>query len=784
MSARTQDGAAPAASQSAPAASQSAPEQDLAGLGGVSVGCFLSPCAQEFGYEKQHFCHMEGGSLGENELELLLDYWELDRPNLILEMLGPAGPYPKKLVSKSMLERPEIDVHENEVRDMLRVLGNEQADDEDTIITALGGKLYEKLIESTMALLKACEQTNSWIIFRDGPQTTIPLVRDALSRCDARPVIFVCEKVVGSYRENDVMDRILESKTSLAMAGSSQPPPTTKILSGWSQEYSDAAPGGIGGHPIGKNPCSVATHYIFSKSWSPINYSQLAPKGTFYICGGGGCAKSMLQNVSSYQPSVFMMHTGLACDIFGSAIEAILFHNCTTADAVVANMKERLPFRDDKDGKYFGLLDATTLYNHVTGLLAAHNANPREFKAGNVVLNSWTTTPEEVLNKLSLCFSSASSGGASLEVGAAAAKQQSITAAWKIHRNLQHNCGKFKWTSDSMTVIGTLLSLATTVFSVIAIWLEMPGSGGENKPPDGGELSEVLQLLLILLPALGGLVITSLSRFRYLSKWCSMHAAMMETESEIWKFRASSGEYDTSGLQEQNEDKKKKKKESKKEKKQDGNSTRRVFTARISETFSGLMAGEMQVDSLEEPSESTHLLIGSETANGEHKDGVDDNFSDLSGESYFQYRLIPQLDAFKKQAPVLSQRLMRYEMLILISTLITTLLATMQFKVWIPVAVAFSAMFATFMQYEGLQLRLAAVNGAITDLTRFSTDWAAMGVLERRGRLSKALMVQLTEGAILRIATAYAGGAASGRSSPGMAKGKDGEEKDKSKKDE
>jgi len=758
-------------------------DEDVARLGGMSVGCFLGPCGRTFGYEKQHFCHVEGSNVGEQELELLLEYWELDRPNLILEMLGPVSPHPTKLVTKDMLEHPEMDVHENEVRDMLRVLGNENADDEETIIAALGGKLYEKLIQSTMALLKACEQTNSWIIFREGPQTTMVIVRDALSRCDARPVIFVCEHST-AYPHNDVMDRILESKTSLALAGQSpQPPTTTKIRSGWSQEYSAAEPN-INKNPIAKNPCSFATHYIFSKSWSPVTYSKLAPKGIFFISGGGGCGRTMAASVASSQPSIFMLHTGLASDIFGSAIEAILNQNCTTADAVVAKMKEVIPSRDDKGVHYFGLLSATDLYNYVSGLLAAHKANPREFKAANVVLNSWVTTPEEVLNRLSLCFSSASSGGASLEVGASEAKQQSITAAWKIHCKLQHNCGTFKRTSDYMTVIGTLLSLATTVFSVIAIWLEM--SGEKVLLSDGWQLSEVLQFLLILLPALGGLVITSLSRFRYLSKWGSMHVAMMETESEIWKFRASHGEYDISGAQEQNEDKKKKKKKGKEggsEKKKDGNSTRRIFTARISDSFSGLMGGEMQVDSLEEPSESTYLLIGSETANGAHKDGFDDNGSDLSGENYYQYRLIPQLDALKKQAPVLSQRLMRYEILILISTLVTTLLATMQFKVWIPVAVAFSAMFATFMQYEGLQMRLTAVNGAITDLTRFSTDWAAMGVLERRGRLCKALMVQLTEGAILRVATAYSGGAASGKSS-GEVKEKAGEDNEKSKKDE
>lgn len=745
----------------------------------MSVGRCLSPCAQDLGYTAQGFCHMEGTHLEEHELELLLDHWDLARPNLILEILGPIRPHPKRLMKSEMLMHPEIHPFVKEVRDMLGVLGDEQAEDEEKITEALGGRLYEKLVQSTIALLKACEQTNSWITFEEGPQTTIPLVRDALSRCDARPVVFVCEDYSSShYSETDVLGRIFESKTPLALVGhtNSQPLPINRICDGWSQEYSESA-GHILSEPVGKHPCSFATHYIFSKSWNPINLSKLWPTGTFYISGGGGCMGSMASDCALYKPGVYMMHTGRACDIVGSAINAITSKDCKTADAVVSSMKECLPYAASATGTCFGgFCDNTTVYKVVSGLLSAYNANPREFKAVNVVLNAWAATPEEVLNKLSSCFGAASAGGASLEVGAADAKQQSIRAAWKIHRSLQHNCRIFKRCADYMTVTGALLSLATTAVSVTAVAIEMTGPGGKR--------SDVLHMLTILLPAVGGLVVTALSRFRYLSKWGSMHVAMIEIESEIWRFRTSDGEYGTLGLQEQDGGKKQKKKAHGPAKKQDSNTARRLFTSKVSETFSGLMGGEMQVDSLQ-PDEGTPLLLEAGALKQEdvHQDDVDDHVSDLSGECYFAHRLMPQLDAFKNQAPLLSRRLTAYEVLILISTLVTTLLATLEVKVWIPVAVAVSTMFAAFMQYEALQPQLAAVNGAIADLTRFSTDWAAMGVLERRGRLVKALMVQLTEGAILRVAAAYAGGAVPGRSSAGVSKGKDEEQKEKKGKD-
>lgn len=750
-----------------------APEPNPEGLGGTSVGRCLSPCAQDLGYAAQCVCHVEGTHLEDHELELLLDHWELEPPNLILEVLGPVQPHPTRMITKEMLAHSDIHPFVKELRDMLGVLGDEAEDDE-KITEALGERLYEKLIQCTIALLRACEQTNSWIVFQDGPQITIPLVRDALSRCDARPVILVCENC-SYYSETDVLGRILEFKTPLALVGHSrsQPLQTIMIYDGWSQEYPVSADS-ITDYDVAKHPCSFATHYIFSRSWHPISFSKLAPKGTFYIAGGHGCAGVMMGNAAKYQPSVYMLHTGRACDVFGSAIDAIKSEDCKTTDAVIARMKERLPFAADEPGRCFGnFCDSNDAYRWVSSLLSAHDANPREFKAVNVVLNTWAATPEEVLNKLSRCFGAATAGGASLEVGAAEAKEESVRAAWKIHRTLHHNCGIFKRSADYMTVTGALLSLATTIISVTAVALEMRGSRGER--------TEVLRLLTILLPAVGGVVVTALSRFRYLSKWGSMHVAMMEIESEIWKFRASGGEYDTLALHEEDSSKKRKKKAQGPAKKQGSNAARRLFTSRVSQTFSGLMGGEMHVDSLE-PDESTPLLeVGTLTQAGEQRDYVDDHVSDLSGEGYFAHRLMPQLDAFRRQAPLLSRRLTAYEILVLVSTLVTTLLATLQVKVWIPVAVAFSTMFTAFLQYEALQPRLAAVNGAIADLTRFSTDWAAMGVLERRGRLVKALMVQLTEGAVLRVATAYAGGAAAGRPSADAAKGKDEEEKGKGK---
>merc|ERR1719443_964385 len=91
-------------------------------------------------------------------------------------------------------------------------------------------------------------------------------------------------------------------------------------------------------------------------------------------------------------------------------------------------------------------------------------------------------------------------------------------------------------------------------------------------------LSHLTGTLIIILPAIGGLVFMALSRFQYLSKWASMHVAMEQIESEIWKFRTSTGHYD---MTEASDGKKQKKKDSRKE--SDSNTAQNLFSSRVSE---------------------------------------------------------------------------------------------------------------------------------------------------------------------------------------------------------
>ena len=122
-------------------------------------------------------------------------------------------------------------------------------------------------------------------------------------------------------------------------------------------------------------------------------------------------------------------------------------------------------------------------------------------------------------------------------------------------------------------------------------------------------------------------------------------------------------------------------------------------------------------------------------------------------------------------APNLARRLTTYEVLVIVTALAGSVLGAVQEKTWIPVAVAFGALLSAFLQYEGLQGRLAAMNAAIRELSELDLQWRNFGVVEKRTRSVKSLLVHVTEAAVLSEAVAYVAGAAQAKVAPSAISG-------------
>jgi hypothetical protein len=143
---------------------------------------------------------------------------------------------------------------------------------------------------------------------------------------------------------------------------------------------------------------------------------------------------------------------------------------------------------------------------------------------------------------------------------------------------------------------------------------------------------------------------------------------------------------------------------------------------------------------------------------GTFSEDMTSRYSVLTGEQYFKDRFLPSLHLFQELAPKLAGRLRVYEVLILLCALVSTLLAAMNMTVWIPIPVAIGAGLTTTMVFEALQVRVAAMNTSIGELTAFATRWASLAIYEKRTFKEKAALVDVVENAWLRNGTAYVNG--------------------------
>ena len=234
-------------------------------ISGLTVGRCLSPKAAALCYPAQEFCHIDGDHIGDHDLNQLLELWELAPPNLILEIRGANRPHPRMMVDKRDSAIKELEVFVTEARETLgklkRVDSSSVTDGDLKLL--LGERLYDKIVNTVITMLRACEETNSWITFVGGPTLAIPLVEAALSRCEARPVIFACESPKDYGCEATFGERLMQSKQPITDSdGDLRSLPSTVMPDdSWSHEFHldihkmPNAPGG-------KFPCSYATHFI------------------------------------------------------------------------------------------------------------------------------------------------------------------------------------------------------------------------------------------------------------------------------------------------------------------------------------------------------------------------------------------------------------------------------------------------------------------------------------------------------------------------------------------
>eukprot|EP00746_Dinoflagellata_sp_MGD_P121322 gnl/MRDRNA2_/MRDRNA2_56525_c0_seq1.p1 gnl/MRDRNA2_/MRDRNA2_56525_c0~~gnl/MRDRNA2_/MRDRNA2_56525_c0_seq1.p1 ORF type:complete len:639 (+),score=125.88 gnl/MRDRNA2_/MRDRNA2_56525_c0_seq1:272-1918(+) len=514
----------------------------------------------------------------------------------------------------------------------------------------------------------------------------------------------------------------------------------------------------------------------------------------------------MAEDIASGSPTVIIKHSGKASDFFGWVGDALAEGKTKTSE-VLSWINEKYPFWYSEgypDALYSVGSLGVSMQPYVDKILVTHNSNPAAMKKSFVVVNGFLSPPAKVLMRLSNALAEA--GIEDLE--SKDHDRDAIISAWQQHALLHHNAAYFRKLADRLTYGGLVVSFFST-FTAATSMADVSSVFGSSL---GHFLEVCAHYLLIILPALGSLIMTVLSKMRFVNKWADCHMAAVQTECEIYKFRMRTGIYDDTieHLEvDENQDKAKDKdKDKKKSKDKDKDpalalkskttSPRHKFVARSSRLFSRLLRGEMAEDMMQQAESATHLKsrLQSIKSRKSKLDGIkkaiipifekvsllepllppkdemhekaleegydmepDDLVSTMNIEQYIEYRTMTLLEEYKEDQRPVAKRLHYLEMLIFIASLLSTLFGAMQMKEWIPVTVALISLINAFIQYGSFSGRLNAKSAAISELSSIVASYRSMDVVEQRTRTVKNLIVEVVENSVLRDAMALVGNA-------------------------
>ena len=231
----------------------------------------------------------------------------------------------------------------------------------------------------------------------------------------------------------------------------------------------------------------------------------------------------------------------------------------------------------------------------------------------------------------------------------------------------------------------------------------------------------VLRYCLILLPITTSVLLAVSHRLRQGNKWVILRASSEAIKKEIFSYRARAGTYGEQSLGSRScEDKFGEALE---------NVTRRLARTEVNRTALLAYTGEP-------PAGIRSVPEG------------DDGFSHLTPARYLKLRIDDQLGYYQKKTVVLERQLRWLQVLILVAGGIGTLLAALNYEIWITLTTAFATAFTSYLAYQQTEQTLVQYNQTAADLENLKSWWTKLTPAERRNLQNVDRLVEFTEKAL------------------------------------
>jgi len=257
------------------------------------------------------------------------------------------------------------------------------------------------------------------------------------------------------------------------------------------------------------------------------------------------------------------------------------------------------------------------------------------------------------------------------------------------------------------------------IFAVLATILAVVQQQFFQKQPEQANFwHNFLHYSIILIPILVSIFIAASNRFQYGKKWIFLRSAAEEIKQEIYKYRTRAGIYS---------DKRTKK------------VWRDVKLAdKLASIRRKVMNTEVNSSGIKTVEEEIQPKLFSTVSE-------DDGISFINPEQYIRFRLDDQLAYYKRETVSLEKKLKKCQWGIYIAGGLGTLLAAVEWEIWVAVTIAAAGSITTYMQYKQIEKTLMEYNQSAADLSNIRDWWIALTPLEQSdsGMIDK--LVGMTE---------------------------------------
>jgi hypothetical protein len=280
--------------------------------------------------------------------------------------------------------------------------------------------------------------------------------------------------------------------------------------------------------------------------------------------------------------------------------------------------------------------------------------------------------------------------------------------------NAKRHQKHFEWIQSSILfagVLGTFLALVQTT------WTQ-----GLSRPEiDNSTVSNILRNMIMLVPIIVTALLAAANRFNAGNKWILLRGCAESLKSEIFRYRAQAEIYSKAQTIEINREMK--------------------LAEKMQNFNTQLMQTEVNLSALK----AYHGVLPPQYSTS----AQDKGFLSLNPERYLQVRLEDQLSFYISKTGKLERKLHHMQWAIYIIGGIGTLLAAINFEIWVALSTSITAAFGTYLQYQRIEDKLMKYNQAAIGLVNVRSWWVALPPAQQAQQKNIDALVCNTEG-ILR----------------------------------